>query len=128
MAAKKRAGGPNRSAFIREQLNADPGAKLGDVKEAWSAAGNPGEITGTLYYQVKKTMGLSNRRKKKKGRASEAPVGGSSVSVEPSSTSETYLAIEKSLDKLIAQAGEIGDARLSEELRVARRRASAKLV
>jgi hypothetical protein len=128
MAAKKRAGGPNRSAFIRDQLNANPGAKLGDVQEAWSSAGNSGEITGTLYYQVKKSMGLSNRRKKKKGRAAAAPTGSPSISVETSNSAEGYLAIEKSLDKLIAQAGELGDTKLTEELRVARRRASARLV
>lgn len=128
MAAKKRGGGPNRSAFIRDQLTENPSAKLNDVNEAWTSQGNSGEITGTLYYQVKKSMGLSKGRKKRRGRAVAAPMANHSESAKLSSGAEGYLAIEKTLDKLIAQAGELGDSKLSDELRAARRRASAKLV
>lgn len=133
MAAKKRADGPNRSAFIRDKLNEDPNTKLEAITEAWVNEGNEGEITPTLYYQIRKQMGLSNRRRKKRGR----PAGtagrprrraAETTAVAASGGDNVYDEIESTLDELIRRALELGDRKLSDDLRMARRRASAKLV
>ena len=142
MAKRKSADGPNKSEFIREQLKADPSMKPPAVAEAWTAAGHPGVLTPTLYYQVKRSMGLSKSRKKRRGGKRAAAVEMADV-VEapapkaPKATKATvvvteavgsYLEIEAALDSLVGKSESLRDGKLSEALRAARRHASTKLV
>lgn len=120
MARKKRGEGPNKSEFIRGILNQNSGAKLGDVNEAWKAAGHSGLITPTLYYQVKSKLGLTKGRKRRRRRVATESKG--------PSPADAYLAIERELDHLVAKAAGLGDQRLAEAIRTARRRASSKLI
>src|SRR5215204_7208547 len=59
MAKKRGRGGPNQSAFIRELFKQNPKTKLGDAKKAWSDAGHKGAIGNSLFYVVKRKMGLT---------------------------------------------------------------------
>lgn len=132
MAAKKRSsGGTNRSEFIRNILNENPQATASDVADAWTAAGHKEELNKTLYYQTRRTMGLSTPRggSKKRGRKPKAVKAAESTPAPAATNGSTdYLAIEKQIDSLVAQADSIGDSKLAEVLRQARRRVSAKLV
>ena len=123
MAAKKKARSGAASAFIRDALTANPKVSAKEVEQAWKKAGNRANFSGSLYYQIKGKMGLSSRKKKrrKKAAAAEATLAAADPGAE-------FLAIEKSLDALISKAEELKDTRLAEALRMARRRAGAKLV
>jgi hypothetical protein len=125
MMAGRKAGSPSRSEFIRKVLATKADAKLADINEAWKKAGHSGEITTTLFYQVKSKSGHSKRRGGKRrgrppgsGRAASAVVGDSSG----------YIVIEQALDQLIAVADRKGDRDLADSLRTARRHVFAKLV
>ena len=58
MTKKKATGGVNRSEFIRNALTKNPDLNLKAVNDLWSRSGGPGEISGVLYYQVRRKMGL----------------------------------------------------------------------
>ena len=120
--AGRKAGSPNRSEFIRKHLSAKPEAKLSDVNDAWKKAGNSGELTATLFYQVKSKAGFVRGRGKRGGARRGRPPASAS------SAPGGYLAIEQALDGLIATAVRLGDDRLATDLRSARRHASVKLV
>ena len=122
MAARKKSGGPNKSAFIRGVLEKNKGATAKDAQEAWKAAGNKDKLNPSLFYNLKGKMSSGGKKKKRRGRPPKAAAS------ETSSGSNVYLSIEKSLDGLIAKAEEARDGKLAEALRSARRRASAKLV
>jgi hypothetical protein len=54
--------GPNRTAFIREQLGRDATLDARAINRAWSEAGHEGEITDNLIYKTRASMGLKGRR------------------------------------------------------------------
>ena len=125
MAAKKSAKGVNKSEFIRGVLSENAAAKPADVVAAWKDAGHREDLNPTLYYQVKRSMGLSKGRRRKKGRKAAVMVGAPAAT---NGSGSGYLDIERSLDQLIGQAAELRDNKLTEALRGARRLASTKLV
>ncbi|MGL4465104.1 MAG: hypothetical protein ACRC1K_23360, partial [Planctomycetia bacterium] len=108
------------------------------INSSWLGAGYSGDIARNLYYQVKKKMNLSKPRKtgRKPGRparsesAAPAPVYSTPRAAAPAPTgsSHGYLKIEQTLDALVADAVALGDHKLAEDLRAARRRVSVKLV
>ena len=55
MGKEKRA---NKSEFIRNTLAKDADLNLKQVNDLWSRSGGDGEITGVLFYQVRRKMGL----------------------------------------------------------------------
>lgn len=110
MAGRKK-GAPSRSAFIREQLKTNSKLSLSDVNDLWKKS-HRGDITGTLFYQVKSKLGITRGKNGRAGRRS----------------GNSYLAIEMSLEKLVAETEAIGNKDLAEALRTARRMASAQLV
>lgn len=118
--AGKKAGAPSRSAFIRDQLAKNKKSKFDDINEAWKKSGHSGGITRTLFYQVK-----SKKRGRRGGRRGR---GASEAAAAERPSSEIYLAIEISLERLGEQAHGLGNKQLAEALRAARRIASAKLV
>ena len=129
--AGRKAGSPSRSEFIRKQLAAKPEAKLAEVNEAWKKAGNSGDITATLFYQVKSKAGHAKPRTgKRRGRPPGRPAGSVAVASSPARShgGGSYLSIEATLDSLIATAESLGDRTLADSLRTTRRVVSAKLV
>lgn len=122
--AGRKAGSPSRSDFIRKQLASKPESKLAEVNEAWKKAGNSGEITATLFYQVKSKAGHVKRTGARRGRPPGRPAGSGATK----SSSGGYASIEATLDSLIATAEGMGDRSLAESLRTTRRIVSAKLV
>lgn len=107
---------PSRSQFIRDKLAENRRVKYQEVAAAWAATGHPGEIKSTLFYLVK------SKSKKGKGRRAVD-------SADETSPREMILAsMEKTLDRLMADAISLKDAKLMDELRIARRRVSAMLV
>lgn len=127
--AGRKAGSPSRSDFIRKQLGAKPEMNLTEINEAWKKAGNSGDITATLFYQVKSKAGLSKRRGRRGRRGPGRPRGTTTVAASTTSNGHgSYLSIEQALDSLVANAVSLGDKALAESLRNARRLASSKLV
>ena len=128
MAAKKKkvanapAGKINKSLFIRGVLEKNKKASVKEVQAAWTDAGNKGELGVALIYQQRTKAGI-----KAKGRTGRPP-GRPPAGAAPSSSANSFEAMEASLDKLLAQAETLGDRRLIDDLRNARRRASAKLI
>jgi len=117
--AGKKAGAPSRSAFIRDLRLKNKKLSYDEANEAWKKAGHSGGITRTLFYQAK-SKSRGRKRRGRRGAEAQAAVA------RPSS--ESYLAIEISLERLGAQAHDLGNKQLAEALRTARRIASAKLV
>ncbi|HVJ80253.1 MAG TPA: hypothetical protein VNC50_04210 [Planctomycetia bacterium] len=130
--AKKAAGKPNMSEFIRLALKANPKASAKEVIQGWKDAGNSGELKNSLFYLVKNKAGYSKPRggKKRRGR----PVGSKNVvaaapkAAGPRKASSVYLAMEQTLDGLVQQADGLGETELASAFRSARRTVSAKLV
>jgi hypothetical protein len=58
MTKKKATGSGNKSEFIRNALgkNADLGLK--QINDLWSSSGGEGAISGVLFYQVRRKLGL----------------------------------------------------------------------
>lgn len=122
--ARKRSGGePNRSEFIREVLRQNPKAKHHDVVAAWQAAGHSGQITHTLFYKARLRKSRKSkfaRRQHQKAKPVIEPKGSAPIG--------DYVAIERTLDRLVEQSEQLGDRVLTDAIRAARRRASAKLI
>lgn len=130
MATKKRrggrkAGGPNRSEFIREILTANPQTSAREVQEKWTASGNKDKLNPTLFYLVKSKLGLTSgvRGGRRAGRPSAA-----AGRMGRTGQNGGYLEIEQALDRLISQAEGLRDNKLADDLRQARRRASTALI
>ena len=130
--AKKAAGKPNMSEFIRLALKANPKASAKEVIQGWKDAGNSGELKNSLFYLVKNKAGYSKPRggKKRRGR----PVGSKNVAAAapkaatPRKSTNVYLEMEQALDALVQLAEGIGNVDLAASLRTARRSVSAQLV
>ena len=122
--AKKKVVRSGAAAFIRDFLGQNPQATGKEIEEAWKKAGNKAPFHQSMVYKIKGDLGLSSKRRKKRPKkavATEAVPAAADLGAQ-------FLAIEKSLDSLIAKAEELKDAKLAEALRAARRRAGAKLV
>jgi hypothetical protein len=127
MAKRRRRGGPNQSAFIRELFGKNPDLKLGDANKAWTEAGNSGEIGTSLFYVIKRKLGLTRSTKSGKRRG-RPPGSGAKGVVSAGRRASGYEAIEDALDEVIQKLREFGDLELVDELRTARRKIGAKLV
>ncbi len=46
--------GQNKSAFLRELFPKNPALTLEGATEAWQKAGNEGEVSSSLYYNIKR--------------------------------------------------------------------------
>ena len=112
--------GVNKSQFIRDVLAKNATATAREVQEAWNATGQKEPLGTPIIYLVKSKFGKpSGRRGRPKG-------GADGVGVIPrSETSGVYLQIEAELDKLISKTP---DSKITEALRSARRRVSARLI
>ncbi len=109
MAKVKRYGA---SPFIREQLEKNPKITGKEVAETWKAAGNKITFSPTLFYQVKGRLRLTNSR----GRG------------RPRKRYGGLERIERELDGLVAQADDLGEKKVAESLRGARRVLAGRLV
>lgn len=118
-------GGPNRSAFIREKLSENKNVSYKEIAEAWKKLGHSEEIKATLFYLVKnKAKGGKGKRRGRPAKAeTEAAAAAATTTVD-----QSWLEMEKALDKLVAQAVSLRDSKLADDLRVARRRVSSQLV
>lgn len=123
--AKKRSNGVNQSQFMRELLASNPNAVPADAKKAWSAAGNKGMLTGSLYYIIKKKLGLTSPSARKRGR----PVvhKSHSGSLAPAVSAKGYEEVEHKIDEVVHLLWELGDHDLAGEFRTVRRKVAARL-
>ena len=51
--------GPSKSAFVEELLGREPEANVAAVNRAWSAAGHEGQISPSVFYKVKRELGVT---------------------------------------------------------------------
>lgn len=124
---------PNRSEYIRKNLLENPDLSASQLTAQWNEEGFSGELTPSLFYQVKRRMGLSTKRG-----SSKPSTTARKTRVLPRKTNKTsntstdrqseYSRIERTLDSLIGDADQIKDTALATALRQARRVASAALV
>jgi len=125
-----RGSGPIRSEFIRELFKQNPNAKLGDAKKAWADSGNKGELGNSLFYVVKRQLGLTSatpgRRRGRPPGSKNKPKNQSGAGPSRGAASG-YEAVEDRLDEVIWMLRELGDHDLVNEFRTARRRIAAKL-
>jgi hypothetical protein len=115
------ANAPSRLEFVEKNLLENPRATLAELNELWKTDGFSGTLSLATYYSARRRLKLG-RRKKAPGRAPERP------NLAPADPLAAYLFIEQTLDQLIADAEQIGDRRLIDDLRQARRRVSKALV
>lgn len=105
--AGRKAGSPSRSEFIRKFLDAKTDGKLADVNEAWKKSGHSGEITATLFYQVKSKSGQV-RSTGRRGRPPKAASNGnhsvkaSGGSLELLRAASSFVSVAGSVDNAIA--------------------------
>ena len=125
MAKKKKVVRSGATAFVRDFLGQNPQATGKEIEAAWRKAGHKAPFHQSMVYKIKGDLGLSSKRRKKRRKKAVAVEAAPAAAADPN---VQFLAIEKSLDALIAKAEGLKDARLAEALRAARRRAGAKLV
>ncbi len=59
--AKKKAGKRvTKSDFLRKALGRNPELELGQINRRWAKAGHPGEISGPLYYVIRRELGIKS--------------------------------------------------------------------
>jgi len=58
MAKKKATDSVSKSEFIRNALTKNSELNLKQINELWTKSGGIGEISGVLFYQVRRKMGL----------------------------------------------------------------------
>jgi hypothetical protein len=57
--AKKKAGKRvTKSDFLRKALGRNPDLDLAHINRRWAKAGHPGEISGPLYYLIRRELGI----------------------------------------------------------------------
>src|SRR5438270_13567675 len=57
--AKKKAGNRvTKSDFLRKALGRNPELDLAQINRRWAKAGHPGEISGPLYYLIRRELGI----------------------------------------------------------------------
>jgi hypothetical protein len=118
---------PNRSEYIRKNLLENPELSALEIARLWTQEGFPGTLKPALYYQVKRRMGLSSRRRGPKARAAARTIR-PLIATGRNNSQEQYLRLELALDALIRDAERLGDNQLSLALRQARRRVASQLV
>ena len=123
---------PNRSEFIRKNLLENPELGPRDLANLWRESGFPGELSSSLFYQVKARRGTpTGQRGRPPGtgkKAAPTTPAARTVATGVGTSDPGFGAVETTLDQLIPVADRLGDRRLADLLRQARRRASAKLV
>jgi hypothetical protein len=127
-----RGSGPNQSEFIRELFKQNPETRLGDAKKAWSDAGHKGEIGNSLFYVVKRKLGLTppaagRRRGRPPGSKNRTEASAPRGLIGRRGSASGYEVVEDRLDEVIRLLWELGDHDLVSEFRVARRKIAAKL-
>ena len=80
----------NKSAFLRELFQKNPEIKQAEATQAWSNAGNEGEIASSLFYNIKATVAKRSR-------------GGSGEAGEASSKSKPKTAPKASPSKKVGR-------------------------
>ncbi|MBX9654926.1 hypothetical protein K2Y11_15045 [bacterium] len=135
MAGRKK-GAPSQSEFIREKLTANPKLNLAGINDVWKAEQKSGEITATLFYQVKSKLGFARKRAGRPRKNTERrgmPVVINGHQLRPIKRFDQtpnkigYASIENQLDELVTLSTLLGDHDLAESLRKSRRLASAKI-
>ncbi len=58
MAKKKAEKRITKSDFLRKALDKNPDLDLGQINRRWAKAGHPGEISGALFYKVRRDLGI----------------------------------------------------------------------
>ena len=51
--------GPSRSAFVEEMLGREPKANVTAVNRAWTEAGHEGSISDSVFFKVKRELGVA---------------------------------------------------------------------
>ena len=51
--------GPSKSAFVEDLLGREPQANLKAINGAWASAGHEGEISSSIFYKVKRGLGVT---------------------------------------------------------------------
>jgi hypothetical protein len=54
--------GTGKSAFVKEMLGRKPTANVKAVNEEWLATGNQGAISDSIYYKVKRELGVGGKK------------------------------------------------------------------
>jgi len=72
--------GPSKSAFVVEVLGREPEANVAAVNRAWSASGNAGTISASVFFKVKRELGQPRRRTL--GESASAGASGADHTVE----------------------------------------------
>src|SRR5262249_13089622 len=60
MAKKKADKRVTKSDFLRKALSRNPNLELKELKRRWAKAGNSGEISGPLYYLIRRELGIKS--------------------------------------------------------------------
>lgn len=115
---------PSRREFIEKNLLENPKATFAEINELWITDGFAGSLSPASYYNARRALGLT-RPRRGANQPSRTTDRQNAASFDPLAG---YLSIEQTLDLLIADAGRLGDANLTEDLRQARRRVSKVLV
>jgi Plasmid pRiA4b ORF-3-like protein len=58
MAKKKAEKRVTKSDFLRKALGRNPDLELREINRRWAKAGHPGEISGPLYYLIRRELGI----------------------------------------------------------------------
>jgi hypothetical protein len=72
--------GPSKSAFVGEVLGREPEANVAAINRAWASAGHEGTISDSIYYKVKRELGVTGESappapvKPEKSEAGPSPV------------------------------------------------------
>ena len=67
--ATGRGGNQGKTAFVTQHLQRDPNASDEAINQAWTAAGNAGDISGSLMYKIRAKQGLTGKKRAKGRRA-----------------------------------------------------------
>lgn len=138
---RRRGGNQGKSAFVVDHLRQNRQATDEEINEGWTAAGNEGNISGSLLYKLRAKEGLTRRRGArgrgigKKGRARSSSMGmrvgrtaepgaGTPKTLDGRTSRGRVMAeIEADIDRLIFKLIALGGLEeIEDELRKVRRR------
>jgi hypothetical protein len=108
-----RGGGPGagKTAFVEAALRRDPAANVAAVNRAWAAAGNPGTISDTVFYQIKRDLGRA-------GGKAAAPVKPAPGTAPTGAKSKPAAGARPRSDGVTAPSKAVGGSRSGERERV----------
>jgi hypothetical protein len=67
--------GPSKSAFVVEVFGREPKANVAAINRAWAAAGHEGTISDSIYYKVKRELGVTGEPSPVPSQPEESEVG-----------------------------------------------------